>query len=331
MGRRLPRLLRRVVEQASTNTIRAVARVFVTRRLVSDALDRLTAAGHELDVWEQQGPPPHDLLLARSAQADALLCMLGDRIDAAFLDACPQLEVISTHAVGTDNIDLVAAHAHGIPVGNTPGVLTAATADLAFALLLAAARRLPQTAAAVRNGEWGPWEPDGFLGHDVSGATLGIVGAGRIGHAVARRAAGFDMHVLTHTSRGGTPLPELLERSDYVSLHVPLTPQTHHLIDAAALARMKPTAILVNTARGPIVDTDALVHALHAGTIAGAALDVTDPEPLPADHPLLAAPNVLVVPHIGSATPHTRANMADLAVDNVLAGLAGQPLPHAVG
>lgn len=307
-----------------------MARVFVTCRLVGDALGRLTAAGHEVDVWDGPVPVPPATLRERAARADALLCMLGDRIDADFLDACSHLKVVATHAVGTDNIDLAAARARGIPVGNTPDVLTDATADLAFALLLAAARRLPQTAQAVKDGEWGPWEPDLFLGHDVGGATLGIVGAGRIGRAVARRAAGFGMRIVETTSRGGTPLDALLAQADFVSLHVPLTPQTHRLIAAAALRRMKPTAILVNTARGPVVDTDALTDALHAGTIAGAALDVTDPEPLPPDHPLLRAPNVLVTPHIGSATPRTRARMAELAVDNVLAGLAGAPLPHAV-
>jgi glyoxylate reductase len=307
-----------------------MARVFVTRRLVGRALDRLVAAGYELDLWEGREPPPRAELLARAQRADALLCTLADPIDAAFLDACPHLKVVSSCAVGTDNIDLAAAHAHGIPVGNTPGVLTDATADLAFALLLAAARRLPQTSAAVRAGEWGPWEPAGFLGHDVAGTTLGIVGAGRIGSAVAQRARGFEMEVLTTTSRGGTPLTTVLARADFVSLHVPLTPQTRHLIDASALRAMKPTAILVNTARGPVVDTQALIEALHADEIAGAALDVTDPEPLPADHPLLQAPNVLVTPHVGSATPRTRARMAELAVDNVLAGLAGAPLPHEV-
>jgi glyoxylate reductase len=307
-----------------------MARVFLTCRLVGDALERLEAAGHEVDVWDGAVPVPRATLLARAAPADALLCMLADRIDADLLDACPHLRVVSTHAVGTDNIDLAAIRERGIAVGHTPDVLTDATADLAFALLLAAARRLPQSAEAVRNGEWGPWEPDAFLGHDVTGATLGIVGAGRIGTAVARRAAGFGMRILETTSRGGTPLPELLARADFVSLHVPLTPATHHLIDDDALHRMQPTAILVNTARGAVVDTDALTRALHAGTIAGAALDVTDPEPLPADHPLLHAPNALVVPHIGSATPRTRARMAELAVDNVLAGLAGAPLPHPV-
>ena len=264
----------------------------------------------------------------RAQRADALLCMLSDRIDAAFLDANPQLKVVANYAVGLDNVDLAAARAHGIAVGNTPDVLTDATADLAFALLLAAARRIPQGAQAVKDGRWGTWQPDGHLGADLVGATLGIVGAGRIGEAVARRAAGFDMRVLKTTSRGGMSLDQLLEQSDFVSLHVPLTPQTRRLIDATALQRMKPTAILVNTARGQVIDQQALIDALHAGTIAGAALDVTDPEPLPPDHPLLGAPNVLVIPHVGSATPRTRAAMTDLAVDNVLAGLAGRPLPH---
>ena len=305
-----------------------MARVFVTRALVGDGLERLCAAGHAVDVWPGAEPPSQPELIERAQRADALLCTLSDRIDATLFDACPHLKVVANYAVGLDNVDLAVAHRHGIPVGNTPDVLTDATADLAFALLLAAARRLPLSAQAVVDGRWGTWRPDGFLGHDVSGATLGIVGAGRIGEAVARRAAGFDMQVLKTTSRGGTPLAALLERSDFVSLHVPLTSRTRHLIDAVALRRMKPTAILVNTARGQVVDQQALVEALQAGTIAGAALDVTDPEPLPADHPLLRAPNVLVLPHVGSATPRTRAAMTDRAVDNVLAGLAGQALPH---
>lgn len=305
-----------------------MARVFVTRRLVGDALERLRAAGHELDVWPGSEPPPPPQLIERARQADALICTLSDRIDAAFLDACSHLKAIANYAVGLDNVDLAAAHRHGIPVGNTPDVLTDATADIAFALLLAAARRLPQSAQAVKDGRWGTWQPSGFLGADLVGATLGIVGAGRIGEAVAKRAAGFDMRVLRTTSRGGTPLDTLLAQSDFVSLHVPLTPDTHHLIDGAALRRMKPTAILVNTARGQVVDQQALIDALHAGEIAGAGLDVTDPEPLPPDHPLLQTPNVLVLPHIGSATTRTRATMAELAVDNVLAGLAGRPLPH---
>jgi len=305
-----------------------MGRVFVTRRPVGDGLERLVQAGHAVDVWPDLAPPPDQALLERAQQADALICMLSDRIDAVFLEANPQLTVISNYAVGLDNIDLRAAAVRGVAVGHTPDVLTDATADLAFALLLAAARRLPQSAQAVLQGRWETWQPDSFLGADLVGATLGIVGAGRIGEAVARRAAGWSMRVLKTTSRGGTPLSELLSASDFVSLHVPLTPSTRDLIDARALAQMKPTAILVNTARGPVVDTQALAQALHAGTIAGAALDVTDPEPLPPDHPLLRAPNVLVLPHVGSATPRTRAAMTDICVDNVLAGLAGEPLPY---
>jgi glyoxylate reductase len=306
-----------------------MARIFVTRRPVGDGLERLRAAGHAVEVWPNAEPPSQHQLIEHARAADALLCMLSDRIDAAFLDANPHLSVIANYAVGLDNIDLQAARRHGIAVGNTPDVLTDATADLAFALLLAAARRLPQSAEAVKQGGWGTWRPDGFLGADLVGATLGIVGAGRIGQAVAKRASGFDMRILQATSRGGTPLEELLAQSDFVSLHVPLTPRTRHLIDAQALQRMKPTAILVNTARGQVIDQQALIDALHSGTIAGAALDVTDPEPLPPDHPLLEAPNVLVLPHVGSATTRTRAQMTDLAVDNLLAGLAGRPLPHA--
>ena len=302
-----------------------MARVFVTRRLPGTALTRL-AAEHEVDVWPERMPPPQDVLRQRAARVDGLLALLTDRVDAALIESCPDLRVISNYAVGSDNVDLEAAAARGIPVGITPDVLTEATADLAFAGLLAAARRLPEALAAVREGRWQTWEPDWLLGHDVHGATLGIVGYGRIGQAVARRAEGFSMRILA-TPR--VPLDELLAQSDAVTLHVPLTSETRHLIDADALARMKPTAILVNTARGGVVDQQALARALHRGEIAGAALDVTDPEPLPADHPLLEAPNLLVLPHIGSATHTARERMADLAVDNLLAGLAGKPLPHA--
>jgi glyoxylate reductase len=301
-----------------------MARVLVTRRLPGPALQRLEAE-HEVDVWPEPLPPPPDVLRARAAGAEGLLALITDRIDADLIEDCPDLRVISNYAVGSDNVDVGAAAARGIPVGITPDVLTDATADLAFACLLAAARRLPEAMAAVREGEWKTWGPEWLLGYDVHGATLGIVGFGRIGRAVARRAEGFDMEVL-HT--GAVPLAELLERADAVSLHVPLTPDTRHLIDDEALARMKPTAVLVNTARGGVVDQEALARALHEGGIAGAALDVTDPEPLPADHPLLDAPNLLVLPHIGSATHRTRERMADIAVDNLLAGLAGEPLPH---
>jgi glyoxylate reductase len=304
-----------------------MARVFVTRRLPGPALGRL-GAEHELDVWPERLPPPPDVLRERAARAHGLLCLLTDRIDADLIDACPDLRVISNYAVGSDNVDVAAAAARGIPVGVTPDVLTEATADLAFACLLATARRLPEAMAAVRSGAWLTWEPDWLLGHDVHGTTLGIIGRGRIGRAMARRAAGFDMEVVHSSASGGLPLNELLARADAISLHVPLTPETRQLIDADALARMKPTAVLVNTARGAIVDQDALARALHEGAIAGAALDVTDPEPLPPDHPLLDAPNLLVLPHIGSATHSARERMADLAVENLLAGLAGKPLPH---
>jgi glyoxylate reductase len=307
-----------------------VARCFVTRQLPGDALERLAAA-HDVEIWPQRTPPPYEELRRRTADAEALLSMLTDRVDAALIEGSPQLRAIANCAVGHDNIDVAAAGARGIPVGNTPDVLTGATADLAFALLLSAARRLPQSAAAIPAGEWVTWDPQQFLGVDVHDATLGIIGRGRIGDAVARRAAGFDMEVLVHSRSNGIPLDELLERSDFVSLHCPLTPDTRHLINAAALARMKPTAILINTARGPIVDQKALAEALRSRTIAGAALDVTDPEPLPADDPLLDTPNLLVVPHVGSATHATRERMADLAVENLMAALDGRPMPHSVG
>jgi glyoxylate reductase len=306
-----------------------MARVFVTRALPFAALDRLRES-HEVDEWPGDMPPGPDELRAGVADAEGLLALVTDRVDAAVLDAAPRLRAIANMAVGTDNVDLEAAAARGIPVGNTPDVLTDATADLAFALLLALARRIVPGAAMVRAGEWRTWEPAGDLGADLAGATLGIVGWGRIGQAVARRAEGFGLEVVHSSRSSGIPLDALLERSDFVSMHTPLTAETRHLIGAGALERMKPTALLVNTARGGVVDQDALRSALHAGTIAGAALDVTDPEPLPADHPLLDAPNLLVVPHVGSATVRTRAKMAAMAVDNLLAALDGRPMPHQV-
>jgi glyoxylate reductase len=301
-----------------------MARCFVTRRIPGPALDRLIEA-HDVDVWPHRLPPTPDELRENVSNVEGLLSLLTDTVDEALLDAAPALRAISNYAVGTDNVDLDAATRRGIPVGYTPDVLTDATADLAFALLLALARRLPEGERDVRDGQWVTFEPDRNLGAEVTGATLGIVGFGRIGKAVARRAEGFGMELL-HT--GETPLEELLERSDFVSLHCPLTPETRHLIDADALERMKPTALLVNTARGPIVDTAALERALHERAIAGAALDVTDPEPLPPDHPLLQAPNLLVVPHVGSATVRTRHKMTEIAVDNLLAALAAEPMPH---
>jgi glyoxylate reductase len=306
-----------------------MARVFVTRELPFPALERLEAE-HEVDTWPGDLAPPPDELRARTSEADGLLSMVADRVDEALLDAAPNLRAIANYAVGTDNIDLEAAAARGLPVGNTPDVLTDATADLAFALILALARGIVSGAETVRAGEWRTWEPAGALGTDLAGATLGIVGRGRIGEAVARRAAGFGMEVVHSSRSSGLPLDQLLGQADVISLHTPLTPDTRHLIDASALARMKPTALLVNTARGEIVDQDALREALMEGRIGGAALDVTEPEPLPGDHPLLDAPNLLVVPHLGSATRRTRARMAEMAVENLLAALDGRPMPHPV-
>jgi glyoxylate reductase len=304
-------------------------KVFVTRRLPGDALERL-AAEHDVEVWPEQLPPGRDELLSRAPELEGLLSLLTDSVDAELIGAAPRLRAISNYAVGVDNIDVEAAAARGIQVGNTPGVLTDTTADLAVALMLGISRRLVDGDAYVRRGEWRTWEPGLLLGHDLHGATVGIVGFGRIGQAVARRLEGFGCEIL-HTSRtGGLPFEELLERSDFVSVHTPLTTETRGLIGDEALARMKPTAYLVNTARGPIVDSEALGRALRTGRIAGAALDVTDPEPLPAGDPLLEAPNLLVLPHLGSATYATRERMADMAVDNLLAGLAVERMPHRV-
>jgi lactate dehydrogenase-like 2-hydroxyacid dehydrogenase len=304
-----------------------MAKVFVTRALPGVALERMRRA-HEVRVWDGPLPPEPAVLREAMAEVEGLLCLLSDRVDAALLDSAPRLRAIANYAVGTDNIDLELTAARGIPVGVTPDVLTEATADLAFALLLAAARRLPQAAADARAGAWRTWEPAGWLGSEVDGATLGIVGFGRIGRAVARRAQGFRMTVL---STAQTELGELLAVSDYVSLHVPLTARTRHLIDSAALRQMRPTAILVNTSRGAVIDQAALIRALRSAEIAAAAIDVTDPEPPPPGDPIFETPNLLVVPHIGSATHAARARMTELAVENLLAGLAGRPMPHPAG
>lgn len=314
-------------------------RVFVARRIPEAGLAPLRGVA-EVTVWENPLPPQRDALLAAVVGCAGVLTLLTDRVDAEFLEAAgPDLRVVSNYAVGVDNIDLAECSRRGIPVGHTPGVLTETTADLAFALLMAAARRVVEAVDFVRAGRWATWDPLLLLGADVHGATLGLIGFGRIGQAVARRARGFGMTVLYHSRRRADPATEaaldatwveleaLLERSDFVSIHVPLTAETQRLIDAGRLRRMQPTAVLVNTARGPIVDTDALVRALEAGWIGGAALDVTDPEPLPADHPLLRLPNAIVVPHIGSASRATRDRMAEMAAANLLAGLRGEPLP----
>lgn len=281
----------------------------------------------------------HPSLEPYFAEAEGLFTWLIDRVDEALLAQMPRLRVVSNMAVGVDNIDLEACRRRGIPVGHTPGVLTDAVADLTLALLLAVARGIFTAAEDARAGRWGLWSPTGWLGADLTGATLGIVGMGNIGQAVARRAVAFGLRIV-YASRSPKPeveralgaqrlpLDDLLALSDFVSLHVPLTPETRGLIGAAQLRRMKPTAYLVNMARGPVVDTGALLQALQEGWIAGAALDVTDPEPLPPEHPLYRLPNCLIVPHIGSATHATRRRMAELACANLLAGLRGEPLPH---
>jgi glyoxylate reductase len=304
-----------------------MARVYVTRRLAGTALERL-ASEHQVEIWPGELPPPREQLMAKVADAEGLLSLLTDRVDDALLDAAPTLRAVANYAIGFDNIDVEAALARGIQVGNTPDVLTDATADLAWALMLASARRLVEARQAVLDGAWRTWEPQGWVGADVRGATLTVVGAGRIGRAVARRATGFDMD--TTLVDIGDDLHAALERADFVSLHAPLTRDTHHIIDAEALAVMKRTAIIVNTARGPLVDHAALAAALRDGRLGAAALDVTDPEPLRADDPLLQTPNVLVVPHIGSATKRARAAMTDCAVDNLLAALDGRRMPYPV-
>ena len=316
-------------------------KVFVTRAMPAAGLDRLREAC-DVDLWEGEMPPPYETLLERVRGVDGILCMLTDRMDAGVMDAAgAQLKVISQMAVGYDNIDVPAAAERGIAVGNTPGVLTEATADLTLALLLAAARRIVEGVNYIHEGKWRTWEPMGLLGADLTGATLGIIGLGRIGAAVARRAAGFDMDIIAYGPRltreeaaeagvKKVTLETLLATSDFVSLHCPLTEQTRGLINAETLAQMKDSAILINTARGPIVDQQALYEALKNGVIAAAALDVTDPEPIPMDDPLLTLPNALIVPHIGSASVRTRDRMAQMAANNLLAGLEGRPLPNAV-
>lgn len=315
--------------------------VFITRRIPEAGIDLIRPVC-DVEIWPEEMPPSYETLLKLVHGVNGVLCMLTDRIDGNLMDkAGSQLKVISQMAVGYDNIDIAAAKTRGIPVGNTPGVLTDATADLAFALLLAGARRLIEGVEYIKTGQWQTWSPTALLGADVTGATLGIVGLGRIGSAVARRAKGFDMRVIAHSPRA-TPsmtveagaalvsFDALLAQSDFVSLHVPLNAETRHLVNRETLRKMKPTALLINTTRGGVVDQDALYEALTTGIIGGAALDVTDPEPLRADHPLLSLPNALIVPHIGSASVKTREKMAIMAAQNLLAGVSGERLPNAV-
>lgn len=312
-------------------------KIFITRLIPSRGLI-LVKEHYQPDTWSHEMPPTREELLEKVSGVNGLLCTLTEKIDAELMDAAgPQLKVISSMSVGVDHVDVAAATARGIPVGNTPGVLTNATADMAFALLLSAARRVAEGEKYIRAGKWKTWHPQLLLGADFVGATLGIVGFGRIGQVVAKRAQGFDMRVLYHSPNakpafGAQPvdLDTLLHESDFVSLHVPLTPNTKHLVNAEFLAKMKSNAILVNTARGGVVDQAALYDALKSNQIFAAALDVTDPEPLPMDSPLLELENCLIVPHLGSASQRTRDLMSLLAAENLIAGLKGERLPNCV-
>lgn len=315
-------------------------KVFITRRLPT-RLDSLQAIA-EVEIWTERQPPPYELLREKVQDNDGLICLLTDPIDRPLIEAAPNLKVISQMAVGYDNIDIGAATVKQIPVGHTPDVLTDATADFAWALLMAAARRVVEGDRVTRANEWKTWEPDFLLGPNVSGATLGIVGLGRIGQAVARRAKGFDMRILYTDHKRNTleleaslgvefvELNDLLQASDFVTIHTPLTPETHHLFSDLQFEQMQSSAILINTARGTIVDPEALYRALKNGQIAGAALDVTEPEPIPAESPLLTLNNLIITPHIASASRQTREKMAQMAIANLIAGLRGDRLPHCV-
>ncbi len=313
--------------------------VFVTRRIPAD-LSVLEAIA-DVEVWPNPTPPPAQILQAKGQSIDGLLCLLTDPINQTVIRNATNLKVISQMAVGYDNIDSTAASQAKIPVGHTPGVLTTATADLTWALLMAAARRIVEGDRYTRSGQWQTWEPELLLGPDVGGSTLGIIGMGRIGQAVARRAQGFEMKLLYHSQTrkpdleqslglDWVGLDDLLKASDFVSLHCPLTPETHHLISDRAFKLMKSSAILINTARGGIVDPQALHTALKHKSIAQAALDVTDPEPIPTDSPLLELTNLIITPHIGSASRPTREKMAMMAIENLIAGLRGDRLPYCV-
>jgi glyoxylate reductase len=318
----------------------AKPKVFVTRLIPDEGLAMIRGWA-EMQVWEDELPPPREVLLREVRDIDGLLSLLTDKIDAELMDAAPRLKVVSNHAVGYDNIDVPAATARGIPIGNTPGVLTDTVADLAFTLLMAAARRIQESIDYVRAGKWRTWGPRLLTGQDIHGATLGIVGFGRIGQAMAKRASGFGMRVLYNDVARREDLEKalgvtfadmdtLLHEADFITIHTDLNETTRHLFNARAFAQMKRTAILINTARGPIVDHTALYDALKSGTLGGAALDVTEPEPILMDNPLLTLPNCLIVPHIASASVATRAKMAQMAAANLIAGVHGERLPNCV-
>jgi len=320
----------------------AKPKVYVTRQIAQESLDMIAQVA-EMEVWPEELPPPYEVLLEKVKNIDGLLSLLTDRIDANLMNAAPKLKVISNMAVGYDNINVPEATRRGIVVGNTPGVLTETTADFAFALIMAAARRVVEADAYTRKGLWKTWGPMVMLGQDIHHATLGLVGLGRIGMEVAKRARGFNMKVIYFDAQrrstqeekelGVEYVPELstlLPRSDFVSLHVPLIPQTHHLIGAKEFALMKPTAILVNTSRGPVVDQKALYEALKSRQIFAAAIDVTETEPISLDDPLLTLDNIIITPHIASASVVTRTRMAKMAAENLIAGLRGRVPPNCV-
>ncbi|NPV52475.1 MAG: D-glycerate dehydrogenase [Firmicutes bacterium] len=315
-------------------------KVYVTRKIPEAGLDIIRKVA-DVKVWDGELPPPREIILKEIRDVDGIISLLTDKMDAEAMDAGEKLKVISNYAVGFDNIDIPEATKRGIAVTNTPGVLTDTTADFAFALLMASARRIVEADKHTRQGKWKTWVPTGFLGQDIHHATLGLVGLGRIGYEMARRATGFSMKLLYYDVYRNekfekelgieyVELPELLQRSDFVSLHVPLTDKTYHLIGRQELAMMKKTAILINTARGPIVDLDALYEALRDGKIAGAGLDVTEPEPIPANHPILGLDNLTIAPHIASASVATRTKMATMAAEGCAAILKGEVPPNLV-
>jgi glyoxylate reductase len=313
-------------------------KVFVTRMIPAAGLDRIVAEC-DAEVWTDPLPPPYEVLRSKVAPCEGLVALLTDRIDAPLLDAAPHLRVISNFAVGFNNVDVAAATSRGVAIGNTPGVLTDAAADMAFCLLIAAARCLVDGDCYARNGKWKTWEPLGHLGQDLVGRTLGVVGMGRIGYALAKRCArGWDMPVLYHDARRNeqaetelgaraVELETLLRMSDFVSVHTDLNDSTRGLFNRERFKLMKPTAVFVNTSRGPVVVEKDLAEALRDGVIFAAGLDVTDPEPPSPDSPLFKQPRLIVAPHIASATVGTRDAMANICADNLVAGLAGKPLP----
>ncbi|MBU0935040.1 MAG: D-glycerate dehydrogenase [Spirochaetes bacterium] len=311
-------------------------KVLVSRRIPQEGLD-LLAEACELTMHQEDRPMTRSELLAAAAGKDGVLCLLTDKINAELFDAAPTVRAYANFAVGYDNMDVAEASRRRIPLSNTPDVLTDATADMAWALLFATARRVVESDAVMRSGSWAGWGPLQFIGGDITGATLGIVGAGRIGAAMTARSNGFRMRVLYTDARRNEQLEqstgavfvsfdELLRQSDYISVHVPLLPETRHLFNEAAFARMKPTACLINTARGPVIDEAALVRALRDKTIAGAGLDVYEHEPAMSEG-LAALPNVVLTPHTASATHASRNGMARKAATNLLAMLRGERAP----